>query len=139
MLHDMVGFWISKDCPMYVGGLTDALDTLAIANALDMELSILPLRATDGSLVANVTYWGAVSASCQHPGFAYDFLRLFLSPEVQFGSDLVGEDSTSYSTEFSLRITPGWPVRTQGSAQALWENLWDAYSKYAFLSSLGGR
>ena len=70
-----------------------------------------PLRTSDGSLSAEVTYWGAIGAGCDHVDIAYDFLRQFLLEEVQWG---LGRSDVMISKENGL-FANGYPVRTKDS------------------------
>lgn len=98
--------------PIEDGGLcffllnSNFLDTVAIAKTQQKELQLHTLQAADGT-VADITFWGAVGSSCTQPQLAYEFLRLALSEDVQFGNyaDLWAES---------------FPVRTGGAAQSLW-------------------
>ena len=47
------------------------------------------MRALDGDLVANITYYGAVGAGCETPELAYSFLRMFLLEETQWEKNRV--------------------------------------------------
>ena len=55
---------------------------LDVAYAQYQELVAAPFAAQDGSIVANVSYYGAVSANCAAVEEAYEFLKLLLSREV---------------------------------------------------------
>ncbi len=113
--------------PLYAGALENALDIVAVGQTVGMDVTMFPLRATDGSLVANVTYWGAVGANASNPELAYDFLRQTLLADFQW------EQSNGVTvSEGNLTIRPsiglcasGWPVRSVGSTEALW----DLYSR----------
>lgn len=97
--------------------LSGLAETMGLSKYLDIDLAVFPLRATDGSLVANVSYWGAVNANCQAPAAAYDFLRLFLTPEVQLGQGF----GSGFKTKLrDVTRTCGWPVRTKDSLQTMW-------------------
>ena len=61
---------------------------LDVAYAQYQELVAAPFAAQDGSIVANVSYYGAVSANCAAVEEAYEFLKLLLSKEVQSGGAL---------------------------------------------------
>lgn len=106
-----------SDAFLYSGNLDEALDIAIVAQTLGMELAMYPLHSVDGSLVANITYWGAVGTGCKHPEVAYDFLRLLLLEDTQW------ELNRPPVPEGGVRgrIAAGWPVRTAESAEALWE------------------
>lgn len=99
-----------------VRGLAGSVDIMGLAQYTGTPLRAFPLRGEDGSLAANVTYWGAVDAKSQNAETAYDFLRLFLTPQVQHGTGF-GE---GFDTALS-GVGMGWPVLVEGSAQALWQ------------------
>lgn len=89
--------------------LCHAAEVLAIGKVEGLDFSLLPMPSIDGSTVAEITYFGAVSAGCEHPEEAYEFLRMFLTPEVQF-------QKTLSSGATHLRIDDcAWPVRVTGS------------------------
>lgn len=78
----------------------------------------LPLYSMEGTVIANVTYYAAVSASCPVPELAYQYLRMFLSEDVQWESARRQPGRTQYQG----LLEGSWPVRTTGSTAALWEN-----------------
>ena len=81
--------------------LLSAADNVLLARSHGVELDMYPLRAGDGSVVADVTYYGAISSGCKYPELAYEFLRNYLSAEFQYKSSLLDNF--------------GWPVRTARS------------------------
>lgn len=91
---------------LYAGTLSNVLDIVATSKALGINLDMFPLRAINGDLIANVSYWGAVNANTEHPLEAYEFLRLLLTPEAQ--SIITARD--------------GWPVRTDIGVEMIWSN-----------------
>ncbi len=112
---------------LYVGGLDEALDVAIVTQALDMELIMFPLRSVDGSLVANVTYWGAVGAGCEYPEVAYDFLRLLLMEDTQWEFNRPSAPDGG----FRGRVAAGWPVRVEGSVESLWDGYRERISAHA--------
>ena len=115
-----VDLWESMRAPLCMGGLSTAVSAAAIARAEGVELEMFPLRSADGSLVAEITWWGAVGAGCEHPETAYDFLRLMLLPETQWELERpTGGGTTAVSGLFGS----GWPVRVAGSVEPLWNEL----------------
>lgn len=114
---------------LYVGGLDEALDVAVVTEALDMDLAMFPLRSVDGSLVADVTDWGAVGAGCEHPEAAYDFLRLLLLEDTQWERNRPPVPDGG----FHGRVAAGWPVRAAGSV----ERLWDGYRERIFAHAAG--
>lgn len=112
--------YINETTPARIDSLSNIMKYLPTAKCSGKKLEVIPVTATDGSLCANITYWGAVGANCQNVKAAYDFLRTFLLPEVQYGEDLVGRKH--YSTRFEHGI-PGWPVRYKGFAEKRWNDI----------------
>jgi len=85
-----------------------AAENLLQARTLGMELDMYPMRAVDGSVVADVTLYGAVTSGCEHPEIAYEFIREFLGEKFQLQTErLTGLDFY------------GWPVRTKGSVVSM--------------------
>lgn len=98
--------------------LSNALNFLAAEAYTGSSISMYPARSTSGKIVANVTYYGAVSSCCGQPELAYEFLRLFLSEGAQWeGWHNIADNDWPLAPSGS-----GWPVLTKGSVQALWEN-----------------
>lgn len=87
--------------------LLNAADNVLLARSHGVELDMYPLRAVDGSVVADVTLYGAVTSGCKYPELAYEFLRNCLSEEFQHEAS---------SLEFF-----GWPVRIAGSVAPIVE------------------
>lgn len=90
---------------------------LDIAYAQYQDLVAVPFAAQDGSIVANVSYYGAVSANCAAVEEAYEFLKLFLSREVQSGGALEADGASYDASEWGT--THGWPVRSDITAAEL--------------------
>lgn len=112
-------FFTQRGYSMMLSSLDHALDAAAIAKAQGISLEILPVRAIDGSLVADITYYGAVGADCAYPEVAYDFLSSFLHRDAQWET---ARPQSSRSFTPGL-IGYGWPVRAAGSVGPLWRNL----------------
>lgn len=110
-------FFLQSGWAFRIAGLGGAAERVGLGKYLGVDLSVFPLRTPENTLIATVTYWGAVDSSCDAPEVAYDFLRLFLSPNIQFGLGL-GEE---YPVKLAEAAQTGWPVRTQGSVQAMWK------------------
>lgn len=102
--------------PLMMSNLPQAVGMSAVANALDADLEVFPLRAADGALVAEVSFWGAVSAGCEHPAAAYEILREFLLERFQWEAHDSGTNSHSLFNPGLL----GWPVRISGSLEPCW-------------------
>lgn len=111
-------YYLSDKHPMDTVPLCNRLFSfLDIASAQGQELVAIPFAAQDGSIIANVSYYGAISANCSAVGEAYDFLRLFLSREVQSGGRLTGDAGNYDASE--CNTVYGWPVRSDISAADL--------------------
>jgi len=95
-------YWAKEGHFASCGSLFNAPDDILLARSNGVELDMYPLRAMDGSVVADVTMYGAISSGCEHPEIAYAFLREFLTEGFQMDTALE---------------TYGWPVRTGGSVQ----------------------
>ena len=119
-------FWNDGDHPLFVGTLTDALKSQIVGTAAGKaDYLAYPLRSSDGSVVAEITYWGAIDANCENVELAYAFLRQFLSREVQWEttrSELDIDQSGSLYAE-------GYPVRVEGSVAHISKSLISMASK----------
>ena len=122
--------WSLEGFPSYSDTLTGALDQSAIGKVLDKSLISQPMRNTDGAVVAEVTYYGAIGSSCREPGLAYDFLRMFLTEEYQW--DMIRPRAPRENIDFFKlpaevqvdgMIEDSWPVRTTGATAYLWDTL----------------
>lgn len=109
-------FALDGQMPFYCSDLTECVEMLGIAKTKDANVSVLPIPCSDGTLAAEVTYFGAVSAGSSHPAEAYEFLRMFLMPEVQFQ---LGYDGIPISIR---EVNCAWPVRIPGSVSAQWRS-----------------
>lgn len=113
--------------PLHVGTLSESVWIKPFARTDKREYAMVPLRGVGDSLDAYVTYFGALGCGCRYPREAYEFLRLFLTEQAQF------ERSRPFKTEWYLHGKPyhpylledGWPVRTVGSAEAVWDAVRD--------------
>ena len=119
------GAFSNEEVPSHTYSLERLLDAVAQAKFQEIEIDMVPVRATDGSLTANVSYWGAVSAGSEHKAWAYDFLRTLLTSQVQHGEPIRGSDGLAVNTSFDPYFVPGWPVRYKGYTQARWQYLVD--------------
>ena len=96
--------------------LVEAAATIKIR---EQNVQMYPIRATDGRLIAEVTYYGAVGSGCPYPEIAYEFLRMFYSEELQWQQYYpwnAGEAVDGMAER-------GYPVRTLGFAQVQYENI----------------
>ncbi len=118
--------WFNEKTPLYCSNLGEAAARiLAVSKAEGKrELTVIPLRASDGKLTANITFFGAVGAGCPHPKEAYEFLRLFLLPEVQHNGYSRPEPPRFEAKGlFHNGGERKWPVRTKGALQAYADEL----------------
>lgn len=123
-------YWNTAGLPLFTSCLADTIQSAAISKVAKLELTMYPLSATDGSVVAQVTYYGAVGSSCEDPGLAYAFLRQFLTEEYQWEryrpriekSYIVSEKKSNELQNYGL-IENSWPVRSAGSVEYLWDNI----------------
>ncbi len=109
------GTFFSEQQPISMGWLHDAVALSAISKAENQDLVAVPVRAADGDLVACVSYYAAVGNGCSDPELAYDFVREFLTEDVQFERQRL--ELSRYS---AASIAIGLPVRSKGKAADLW-------------------
>ncbi len=135
--------WSTMGLPAYSGHYVDMLENQGVERLAllvekrEHELPLYPMRATDGSIIASITYWSAVGSSCENPEIAYAFLRQFLEEEFQWGEyrPRVKKSMTKYLKEVQApgQVENSWPVRTVGSASALWDII--QYQNHSITSS----
>ena len=110
--------WIELERCFDVSSIGRAIDNAAICKMLGYSLEMIPLTGEDGAAVAEVTEYGAINSTTETPELAYQFLRMFLSEEVQW------EKNASYSM-FTFDDRDGYCVRTVGSVQELLPYKWE--------------
>lgn len=104
-------YWTEEtDNFLLIQSLQNLLEIMAIGKTKGAELEAYPLRSADGSVVADITFYGAVSAGSRNPKLAYEFIRLFLTEDYQWDRNAV-----SRIGNYWYLSTYGWPVRTKGS------------------------
>ncbi len=106
-------FFTYSGYPLMQINISDCIEAAATIKQSGENIAMVPIRAADGSLVAEITYYGAVGSGCRNPKLAYEFLRMFLTEDAQW---------EQYSTENSL-IDIGYPVRTTGFAETVYEKI----------------
>ena len=111
-------FWTDTDNFMFIGSLQQAMENAVIAETKGIVLDMYPIRSTNGTVVSDVTFYGAISAGCRNPDLAYEFLRAFLTEDFQW------ERNISNNRRPWKLAAPGWPVRTKNSKDALVESIW---------------
>lgn len=107
--------WVSAGFPLFISDLDELLNHAAIAKLEKREIGMYPICATDGSVVADVTMYTAVSRSCENPALAYEFVRLLLLEDFQWEQYELENDGN-----FALTAI-GWPVRVKGSVKPLYQ------------------
>ena len=107
-------FSLEKVDSYFMGNLYFAPELLGLGQVTGVDVKVTPLRTMSGEVAAEVTYYGAVSANCANPEAAYEFLRAFLSAEVQHQTG-IGSESTHLGGSDTA-----WPVRVAGSVQTKW-------------------
>ena len=106
-----ITFWAEDGLFAACESMLDASCNLILARTHGVELDIYPMRAVDGSVVADVTLYTAVSSGSKHPELAYGLMREFLSERFQWQTEM-NSDLAFY----------GWPVRTEGSTAHVCKN-----------------
>lgn len=119
---------LSYDRPMQNLHLSSAMSVAAIVQAEKREVTMIPLRATDGDLVAEITYYAAVGAGCEKPDLAYAFLREFLTEESQWEENR----PRSRDKDSGIYASSGWPVRSRGAVSYLWNIVRESYLGSSF-------
>lgn len=107
--------WLQKEIPIHVESVSAALRNAAVAKAEGIALEMYPLTGADGSLVAEVSYYGAVGKDCPYPEAAYQFLRAFLTEESQWEQNITDIASLENSLGY------GYCVRNTGSAGPIFQ------------------
>lgn len=121
-------YWRTADLPLFVSCLADTLETVAISKHAGFPLAMYPLRTLDGSVTANITYFGAVGGGCENPELAYAFLRQFLTEEFQwdiYRPRITNRGTFTHDPEVQNdgQVENSWPVRMEGSVPYLWSSL----------------
>ena len=99
-----------------IGGMGDVINNVIVSQAKDIEVEMLPLAAMDGSVVAEVTFFGAIGANCENPELAYELLRPMLMEDAQWQNHKVRIITPiTYMSE-------GWPVRARGAGYQVFRN-----------------
>lgn len=110
---------LGENGPVYLGSLSSVPVMQAIANAEGRDLTIVPMESTAGETVANVTFYGAVGASCNQPELAYEFLREFLTQEIQWNK--VTNKRPGSTLQSGNWPMPGFTVRTRDCIGKYWD------------------
>ena len=113
-------FWHNAGFPFHLDNMANSLACAAMGKLQGEEFAMYPMRASDGSVIASVTYWGAVGAGCKYPDVAYDFLREFLTQETQWEAN---RNQLATMNSGSLYCEMGIPVRTDGMVSELYSSM----------------
>lgn len=105
-------YWTDYSC-MYIGRMCDMLDNSAYAKLTGTKIAAIPVASAEGTIIADVTYFGAVGYGCKDTAVAYDYLRLYLTEESQITNNTDSCANVRYC---------GWPVRTGDALVQLWDN-----------------
>lgn len=105
-------FW-TDETSFYIGTMQDILENAAYAEAMEIEIAMIPVADAEGKITADVTYYGAVGDACDDVALAYEFLRMFLTEDAQILQNRDTVDSGYYL---------GWPVLAKGHAEELWNS-----------------
>ena len=116
-------FWCLNGYPMYLDSLRTVMENTAMFAHLGRELTMLPLKSTEGTWIASVTYYGAVDAESKNVELAYEYLRTFLTEDYQWAENV----ELAYGN--SCLVHNSWPVRSVGSVAPLWSRL-QVFFKY---------
>jgi hypothetical protein len=99
-----------------IGNMGDVINNVIVSQAKNLELEMLPMAATDGSVIADVTVFGAIGANCENPELAYELLRPLLMEDAQWQNNRVRNITPlTYMSE-------GWPVRARGAGYQTYRN-----------------
>ena len=113
--------WAQYGAFIHFDNIENAIQQAKVAKSRGMNLGMFPITATDGRLVADVTFFGAVGAECAHPEIAYEFLSTCLSEKNQWGTDAQFGNSAAL-------VADGFPVRTKGAAGPICKSFPEAYA-----------
>ena len=121
-IHSGEFTWMNSANCMFVGNLNTVVVNAVIAEEEGINLAMYPIRSMDGSVTADISFYGAVGAGCDNPEIAYEFLRYFLTEQSQWEEYPGRQWSTGNGNNEVFTeglIGDGWPVRTKGSVTAL--------------------
>lgn len=129
--------WTAQELPVFATSLNGLLDSAILEQAMEQEWEELPLLRPDGSVGAEVTYFGAVGASCENVDIAYEYLRLFLTEEYQWDgvrprTDRTHDNPFSVSPELQNYglVENSWPVRDKNAIPHLFDTFLYRHSAY---------
>lgn len=121
--------WIQHGEAMEFCSLSYAIPSAAFAKAEDIDAEMFPVTGMDNQIVAEVIQFGAVGAECKNPELAYEFLRSFLTKEIQWDKD----NESLLDSINDYKLFPGYSVRTSGSAAIYYQNLYQCASAQSYM------
>lgn len=130
-ISESESFWANQGFCMNIDNLEMAVLNGAIAKVQGIDLEMFPLTANDGSLIADVTFFGAIGGGCKKTDVAYDFLRQFLLAQTQWEENRPQRADTSRLGDERL-IEAGWPVRAARATAKLYDSVWDQVNGVRF-------
>ena len=99
-----------------IGSMGDVINNVIVSQGKNIEIEVLPLAATDGSVIADVTFFGAIGANCEDPELAYELLRPMLMEDSQWQNNRV---KIIYPLTY---MSEGWPARARGAGYQIFRN-----------------
>lgn len=108
--------FFDENHPLEVSTMSYAYEYAAISKRTGQEVTMIPLRTVEGDVLATVTYFAAVGAGSRNPEMTYAFLREFLTETCQWEQNR----NTTFRYASGL-IAEGWPVRSVGATEPLWQ------------------
>lgn len=102
--------------------MSQLVNAAATIKVREQNVQMYPIRATDGRLIAEVTYYGAVGSGCRYPEIAYEFLRMFYSEELQWQQYYPWNAGEAVEGIAGM-AERGYPVRSVGFAEVQYENI----------------
>lgn len=121
-------FWATEGYCFHLADLCSVFESTLYSNAEDVNLEMFPIRGLDGSLVADVTYYGAISAGCENKELAYEFLRMFLMEDFQWGQEYIANIHDLFD---DAGISIGWPVRAENALQVSCDGFYKSLQRYS--------
>ena len=109
--------WTKSGLPYYATSISGALEGAFLKEAMNTNTDMYPMGRMDGSIGAEITYWGAVGANTENKALAYEYLRLFLTEEYQWDAIRPKKNQSDGLIENS------WPVRAVGATSHLYRTL----------------
>lgn len=127
-INEGESFWATEGCCFHLADLCSVFESTLYSNAEDVNLEMFPIRGLDGSLVADVTYYGAISTGCENKELAYEFLRMFLMEDFQWGQEYIANTHDLFD---DAGISIGWPVRAENALQVSCDGFYKSLQRYS--------